>query len=185
MKQQQRLRARQPLSHKPETWLFPPLALPKLSRPQTSEQPNSPPKFQGCCCSFQVVLWVLCVCLSGDRASAVHHVMWGIPRTSSGFFLVSTEIILVGRPQCFTRNAFHQMDVSLGCFNFTESSSEDDHARKKKKPEVLPTGEAVSSTQEQRCVWLSGSFSNKSTSVSLLWLIRKQSSKWWLQMKRT
>lgn len=46
LRQQQRLRARQPPSHKPETWLFPPHALPKLSRPQTSEQPNSPPKFQ-------------------------------------------------------------------------------------------------------------------------------------------
>lgn len=138
MKQQQRLRARQPLSHKPETWL-----LHHLLSPNSHHKPlNSPtvlPNSRDAAVPFK---WrcVCCVCLSGDGASAVHHVMWGVPRTSSGLFLLSTEIILVGRPQCITRNAFHQMDVSLGCFNFTESSSEDDHARMKKNPRFFLLG---------------------------------------------
>lgn len=73
------------------------------------------------------------VCVSewgrGQRCSPCYV---GYTPNSSGFFLLNIEIILVGRPQCFTRNSFHQMDVSLDCFNFTESSSEDDHAWTKK-----------------------------------------------------
>lgn len=57
VKQQQRLRATEPLSHKPEPW-FPP----QLSRPQTSKQPNIHHNSSDAAGSFQAELLVPYVC---------------------------------------------------------------------------------------------------------------------------